>query len=433
MELVKRKTTYRIYPSVRQAHRMEEMLRLHRRLYNAALEQRIDAYKRCGITLNFYDQCKELTQLRAVCPEYAALNAQSQQVTLKRLHRAFEASFRRVKSGDKPGFPRFKSLGRFKGWGYATHGDGGKFQPGRDFVNGTLRISGVGNLQARGRSRFVDEERTSRNPGTPKTLEILRKNDKWYASITFETPRPHRDSGDSAFGIDWGVSKFLTVVDDESKATVIENPRHLAKRQIALKKAQRSLSRKKKGSSNRRKAKRSLRTCYERLTWSRQDFLHQTSARLVRGARFLATETLNIKDMTARGGTYKAGLNRSILDTSPGKFFALLAYKAADAGIPYVEVPTRKIKPTQTCSGCGKTEKKGLKDRQHDCKSCGLKVDRDVNAALVILNYALTGKVTGWEPALGVEGEVARPVKHETPPIPERVPMGGVVHVAWWS
>lgn len=399
---------------------MLETLRLHQKLYNAALEQRIDAYKRCGVSLSFSDQCIELTKLREEFPEYAALNAQSEQVTLKRLDLAFGHFFRRVKEGkDKAGFPRFKSFERFKGWGFKTHGDGWKYLPNEDFVNGTIRMSGIGNIQARGRARFLDEERTSRNPGKPKTMEIFCKNDKWYASVTFETLRPFRASGDKAVGIDWGTAKFLTIVDETNVPLVVENPRHLKSNENKLRKAQKVLSRKKKGSCNRKKAKKILASAHERVAWKREDFLHQTSASIVKSASLIATESLNIKAMTANGGAYKTGLNRSILDTSPGKFFELLEYKAADAGIPYIEVPTRKVKPSQTCSGCGYVEKKQLADRVHDCKKCGLVLDRDVNAAIVILNFAMTGFVTGREPALSVESEVARSMKHETPPIPK--------------
>ena len=119
--------------------------------------------------------------------------------------------------------------------------------------------------------------------------------------------------------------------------------------------------------------------------------------------------------MTSNGGAYKAELNRSILDTSPGKFFELLEYKAEYPGIRYIKVPTRNITPSQTCSGCGVREKKQLSERTHDCKNCDTMLDRDVNAALVILNFARTGFVTGREPALSVEGGVTRSSKHETP------------------
>ncbi len=420
METVKRKVTYRLYPSPRQQNQMLEILRLHQRLYNAALEQRIDAFKRCGVSLSFSDQCKELTKLREELPEYAALNAQSEQVTLKRLDLAFDQFFRRVKEGkEKAGFPRFKPFVRFKGWGFKSHGDGWKYLSNDDFVNGTIRMSGIGNMQARGRARFLDRERTCRNPGKPKTMEVFRKNDKWYASVTFETLRPFRASGDKAVGIDWGTAKFLTIVDETKAPLVIENPRHLRCSEDKLKNAQKQLSRKKKGSNNREKAKKALANVHERVAWKREDFLHQTSAAIVKFASLIATESLNIKAMTANGGSHKTGLNRSILDTSPGMFFTLLEYKAADAGISYVEVPTRKVKPSQTCSGCGYVEKKLLSDRVHDCKKCGLVLDRDVNAALVILNFALTGSVMGREPASSTESEITCSLKCETLPIPE--------------
>ena len=416
METIKRKVTYRLYPSEKQKNQMIEVLRLHQRLYNAALEQRIEAYSRRGISVTYNMQAKDLTQLRAEFSEYKALNAQSEQVTLKRLDRAFDNFFQRVREGKaKAGFPRFKAFERFKGWGYAAHGDGWKFLPGEKYVNGTIRISGVGQLQARGRARFVDEERTSRNPGLPKTMEVIRKNDKWYASVTFETIRPYRASGDVALGLDWGTTKFLTGVTEQKEILIIKNPRHLKKREKSLKSAQQDLSRKKKGSKNRRKAKKILANRHEKVAWKREDFLHQTSAKIVKMASLIATENLNIKGMTASGGAYKKGLNRSILDSSPGKFFQLLEYKAADAGVPYIEVPTRKIKPSQACSGCGFVLKKLLSERVHDCNKCGLVLDRDVNAALVILNYALTGFITGREPASGVEEKNSFPVKHETP------------------
>ena len=123
METSKRKVTYQLYPSEKQENQILETLRLHQRLYNAALEQRIEAYSRRGVSVTYNMQAKDLTQLRAEFPEYKALNAQSEQVTLKRLDLAFKAFFQRAKEGKaKAGFPRFKAFDRFKGWGYAAHG-----------------------------------------------------------------------------------------------------------------------------------------------------------------------------------------------------------------------------------------------------------------------------------------------------------------------
>ncbi|WP_431857272.1 RNA-guided endonuclease InsQ/TnpB family protein [Azospirillum sp.] len=127
---VHRRVTSRLYPSVTQAAALERMCGLHRALYNAALEERISAYRKAGLSLSFADQCKSLTQIRHEHLEYLALNAQSAQVTLKRLDKAFAAFFRRVKAGQTPGFPRFKGRDRFPGFGFKTHGDGFSFRPG---------------------------------------------------------------------------------------------------------------------------------------------------------------------------------------------------------------------------------------------------------------------------------------------------------------
>jgi putative transposase len=336
---------------------MIEFLRLHQRLYNGGLEERIDAYKKCGVRISFKNQCKSLTQVRSENPEYSALNAQSEQVTLKRLSLAFDNFFRRLKEGKKKaGFPRFKALSRYKGWGYKAHGDGWRFKPGKNFVNGTLIVSGIGNIQIRGRARYRDKKKTTCDPGIPKTMEIFRKGEQWFASVTFETPKPHRVSGDEAIGIDWGTSRFMTIVNHDEKITTIENPRYWNQNKNKIIKVQKNLSRKKKGSQNREKSKRILRGLHQRLGWKRENFLHQTSSKIIKMAKIIGVEDLNIKGMTAKGGRYKSGLNRSILDTAPGTFFQMLEYKAEEAGITYVKAPTRKLKPSQTCHRCGKQE-----------------------------------------------------------------------------
>lgn len=422
MSTLNRKVTYRLYPSIKQKNRMKEYLCLHQRLYNAGLEERIDAYKKCKIKIKFKDQCKSLTLVREQNPEYAIINAQSQQVTLKRLDLAFAYFFRRVKEGKKKlGFPRFKSLDRYKGWGYKSHGDGWKFKPGKDFKNGTLSISGIGSVQVRGRARYRDKEKTDRNPGIPKTMEILKRGDLWFASITFRISTPFRSSGTEAMGLDWGTSRFMTIVNPDQKIEVIENPRYWNQAKEQVIKTQQELSRKKKGSKNREKTKEKLNRHHRRLRWKRENFLHQTSAEIIKKVGLLGVEDLDIQKMTSGGGKYKSGLNRSILDTAPGLFFQLLEYKAEEAGIFYVKAPTRKLKPSQTCYRCHNQEKKKLSERVHTCKKCGLTCDRDVNAAHVILEYAL--KESGQELALGVEGKqeecLASFLKHETLPIPE--------------
>jgi len=168
-------------------------LRLHQQLYNAALEHRIIAYKKKRKSVGFFEQCSELTELRKELSEYEALNAQSCQVTLKRLDLAFKAFFQRVQRGEKKaGFPRFKSYERYSGFGFKAHGDGWKFLPGLKGKHGHLRISGVGHIKIRGKVKHI---------GDPKTCEIQHKQGKWYASITLAC-LPARSLGKEAIGLD---------------------------------------------------------------------------------------------------------------------------------------------------------------------------------------------------------------------------------------
>ncbi|MEK7483022.1 MAG: transposase, partial [Planctomycetota bacterium] len=392
------------YPSRAQIKRLYEILKLHRHLYNRALEERIHAYRSRQISISYKQQAKELTELRADLPEYENLNAQSEQLTLKRLDLAFKSFFRRLKeSSQKAGFPRFKSSDRFKNFGYPSYGDGWKFEAGNKFINGKLKLSGIGQIKARGRGRSLDKESSTRNPGTPKTLQVIKENDHWFASITYETAKPYRASGEEVLAFDWGVSTFLTAVTETAKIHRIENPRTLKKSSAKLKKHQKQLSAKKKGSKNRLKAKRKVRKIHQKVAHQREDFLHQISSKLVKQSLALGSEELSVKSMTAQGGAYKSGLNKAILDTAPGKFLSLLEYKAEEAGIPFILVNTRELKPTQICSNCFHQEKKTLSERIHQCKHCGLTLDRDVNAALVLLHYLLMALKTGREPTLGVE------------------------------
>ena len=148
-----RKITYRMYPTEQQVERLLELLGLHQRVYNTALEERIRLYRDSAQSLGFAAQCKELTAWRKQCDALAAVNAQSLQVTLKRLDLAYAAFFRRVKAGETAGFPRFKAVERFSGWGYKTHGDGWRLHAGDKMQHGHVRLSGVGMVKLRGKAR----------------------------------------------------------------------------------------------------------------------------------------------------------------------------------------------------------------------------------------------------------------------------------------
>jgi len=394
---VHRKVTYRLYPTPRQEAVLLDLKGAHQRLYNAALEQRISAYRLTGTSITFAEQCRDLTGLRASDPVYAAINAQSEQVTLKRLDLAFAAFYRRVRAGTAPGFPRFKSFERFSGWGYKSHGDGWRLFPGERGAHGRIRLSGVGEVRMRGKAR---------TPGTPVTCEIQHKGGRWYASVTVRCA-PVRARGTKAVGMDWGVETFATLATPGGAFERVENPRFTREEAPRLAKAQRELARKRLGSKNRKKARRRVAAIHRKIALRRADFVHQTTARIVGDSALIATEKLNITGMTTGGGSRKAGLNREILSTSPGAFLRALQSKAEEAGVEYVEVPTRSVKPSQTCPGCGRQRKKALSERDHSCE-CGCELGRDEAAALVCVRWALTGVAHGREPAVCGAGTAPR-------------------------
>ena len=395
-----RKVTYALYPNATQEAALLDMKGSHLRLSNAALEQRISAYRRCGVTVRFKDQCKDLTDLRAADPEFKALNAQSSQVTLKRVDLAMQAFFRRIGRGETPGFPRFKSFDRFSGWGYKTHGDGWRLTPGKDFHHGRLRLAGIRNLRIRGKARLK---------GEPVTCEISHKAGRWYASVSLEV-RPNRECGAGAAGLDWGVETFATLVHPDGRIQEIQNPRWVKQAEDALAEAQRVMARRqgpvgRKPSKGWLKAKREVTRIQRKTANKRRNFLHQESNSLVKALGLIATEVLSVKAMTASAkGTVeepgknvqqKAGLNRGILDTAPAAFLSITKAKAEEAMAEWVDVPTKSVKPSQTCRKCGSQRKKTLADRTHVCEVCGHTEKRDVNAAWVMLNWALWGSATG--------------------------------------
>ena len=422
-----RKVTYRLYPNTEQEARLQDMLGLHQRLYNTALEERVRAYQETGKGLSFAGQCKALTQWRKAAPALSRLNAQSEQVTLKRLHLAFQHFFRRLKNGETPGFPRFKGLHRYPGWGYKTHGDGWKLHPGDKGKHGRIYLQGVGFISIRGKAR---------TQGTPVTCEILHKAGKWLASVTLEVEFIQRERGTGMGAFDWGLTEFLTIATPQGIETVA-NPRHLKNQLAELKRLGREVSRKirvaqrvsgkQKGfpvSANLRKAIEHLARLHAKVARQRKDFLHQTSADLVKRFASIATEALAVQAMTRSGGARKKGLNREILAASPSAFLQMIRTKAEEAGSWYEEAPTQEVKPTQRCHACWQLpdEKKTLSDRQHQCPHCGETCGRDDNAAMVLLRWLeqrlAGGSGPGREPSEVWSGGHLAAMKHKTHAIP---------------
>lgn len=262
----RRKVTYKLYPSPKQATHLLSNLHSHKDLWNAALEERIDAWKKCRKSISYEDQCKSLTQIRGELPDdWASINCSSQQITLRRLDKAFKAFYQRCAKGQSPGFPRFKSINRMPGFGYKSHGDGWRLTPnllnnGRpdDFGNiqwgrhGILRIQGIGHLKVRGQARAA---------GSIKSCELLYQRGEWSVSVTLECADvdvARARTQDLAMAADWGVNRLLTLMrTDGAHGLVredIDNPRwyqSVKEKSMAL---DRAVSSKKRYSQNWRKA-----------------------------------------------------------------------------------------------------------------------------------------------------------------------------------
>ena len=388
----KRKVTYKLYPTNQQQQLLGELLHSHQQLYNAALEERISAWQKARISINYADQCRSLTVIRNSIPEFSIPNCSSQQMTLRRLDKAFSAFFRRVKSGDSPGFPRFKSKARFPGFSFKSHGDGWRFTPGNDWKNGSLRIGGAGHIKCRGKAR---------QGGRICASDLLHRNGEWFLSLTVEVKNVQRErTGSAAIGMDWGLEHLLTIAHQTGGHSHVDNNRWHRQFAEEITALQQVVSRKKRGSNRRKRAIRKLAAARSSQARKRLDHLHQLSSRIAAENALVVMEELTIKNMTrsAKGTVekpgkhvpQKAGLNREILDTAPALLVQLTRYKVTETGGEFLDAPTRKLKPSQTCPACGARQKKSLAERWHSCP-CGHTEPRDAASARVVLNWALHG------------------------------------------
>jgi putative transposase len=384
MATVKRRVTFKMYLDASQEAAMDAQSELLRQLYNGALEERISAHRR-GAKISLGDQEKSVTVIRRDIAEYAAIHTHACQITLKRLQRAYENFFRRVsEKADESGFPRFKSKLRWSGFGYKQHGNGFKITPKFDadgnWKHGVVRLSGIGDVVIRGQPRSMPQKICD--------CSIMRKADGWHLSVAFEC-EPRRATSDGECGLDWGVETFATTAFDDGEIwfEAVENDRFLADQSEALKVRQRALSKALRGKRSKRaaKARSFLARKSRKVANRRKNRNHQVTARLVAANRLIVTEELAVTAMTESGsGAAKAGLNRSILDASPGEFIKLLQYKAEEAGTVLVMLDPRQHRPSQTCPCCRKIKKKPLPVRVHSC-DCGFIASRDQAAALFML------------------------------------------------
>ena len=342
---------YRIYPTKAQQTALEQWLRLCCELYNAGLQERREAYRLTGKSVSYGEQQNQLPELKELRPELKDIHSQVLQDVLRRLDKAFAAFFRRVKAGEKPGYPRFRNRRRYDSFTYS--------QSGFALKSGKLQLSKIGGVRIK-LHRPLE--------GRLKTLTITRAaTGKWFACFSVETEPTPRPESAAAIAIDCGLEKFATFSDGAE----IENPRFFRSDEAQLSKAQRK--------KQRPKAAR----IHERITNRRRNFAHQLSHYLVLTYGLIVFEKLNIKAMVSNHR-----LAKSIQDAAWNQLIQFTAYKAAKAGRKVLTVDPRYT--SQRCSRCGIIAAKSLAERIHHC-ACGLRLDRDHNAALNILALGLQG------------------------------------------
>jgi putative transposase len=360
---VRKTYKYRLYPTKRQAVLLDEQLAEAHRLYNAALAERRYAWKmqRCAIT--YYQQSKQLRDIRS-CGNLQLANFSSCQEVLRRVDKTFQAFFRRVKQGQKAGYPRFKPLTRFHSYSFPKYGNGCTLRE-----NNRLYIQGVGELKIKLHREVA---------GQIKTVTLTKICGKWYAclSVIVPCPAPLPQTG-TVIGIDVGVSSFAVLSD----GSTIKNPRYYETTQAKLRRVQRKVCRRKKASNRRRKAVYQLRGVHQHIKNQRSDFHHQVSRKLIKQYDVIAYENLNIT------GLARSRLAKPIADVGWGSFLTKLSDKAAEAGREIVKVSPHGT--SQRCI-CGAPVPKTLRDRWHYCPMCQLSVNRDHASALEILRLGLS-------------------------------------------
>lgn len=349
---------FRLYPTKTQETALSATLRLCAELYNAALQERREAWRINRESISYFSQTSQLTDIKKIREDVRGVSALVLENVLKRVDLAFQSFFRRVKRGERAGYPRFRSAARYQSMTFRQIGDA---------VNGNkLRLAKIGHVRIKMHRALC---------GSIKTLTVKREAGQWFALFACEVePQPLPFSA-NAVGVDVGIKTFATLSD----GTTIENPRWFRNAEAKVRRLQRRAARRKKGSNRRRKAVLLLQKLYGHIRDQRRDFHHKESRKLINKNGLVAVEGLNIKGLA--GGR----LAKSVHDAAWANFMHMLTYKAEEAGRLLVKVDPNGT--SQTCT-CGAVVRKTLRDRWHLCLNCGLSADRDHVSAQVILGRA---------------------------------------------
>lgn len=392
---MRRAYKFRLSPTSGQAARLQQCLDDHRHLYNAALQERRDAWRMSRVSINYGGQSAQLKDIRNADVEgQGRWSFSSQQATLRRLNKAFTAFFTRAKAGKKAGFPRFKGHGWFDTVEWPKNGDGCKWdsQP-HDEKHLRVYLQGIGHIKVRAH-RAAE--------GRIKTLSIKREGFgarvKWFVVVSCDDvpAQPLPETG-AVVGVDVGVASFLTTSD----GVHVPNPRFLRTAAADLVTAQQALARKKRGSRNRARARAKAAAIHAKVRRQRSDFHHKTALALVRDHDLIVIEDLRVSNMTrSAAGTVeepgtnvaaKSGLNKSILDAGWSQFALILTAKAESAGRTIIRVNAANT--SRTCPTCGYTAAANRPSQAvFSCQACGHTGHADIVAARNILGRGLASQ-----------------------------------------
>jgi putative transposase len=365
---VNRTYKYRLYPTNQQTQLFTQWLTTCRILYNTALAERKEAWTTAQRAVSYTEQANNLKTAKQTDPCVRAVHSQVLQDVLRRLDKTFKTFFRRVKHGEKAGYPRFKGRNRYDSFTYPQSGFA------LDPAQKKLVLSKIGGVN-------IKYHRPLPAEGVIKTCTIKRDVDHWYACFTVGLPEtcplPPNEIH-TAIGVDVGLTHLLAL----NNGTMIENPRWFRASEKKLVREQRKLSRKKKGSHNRDTQRVKVARVHRTIRNQRKDFHHKLSRQLVDTYELIVYEDLTITNMVKNHH-----LAKSISDAGWGQLMCFTQYKAADAGtwVEYVNA----YGTTQVCSRCGKLVPKTLATRIHKCPYCGLVLHRDTNSATAILDRSV--------------------------------------------
>ena len=357
---------YRIYLTKGQRHILDGQLEQCRWVYNQVLASRRDAHA-AGAPLGLYDTTNLLPEWKAERPALKLVHSQILQNISQRVHLAFEALGRRVKTkAADVGYPRFKSFGRYDSMTFPQYGNGVRLDENK------LVLSKVGAVHIV-LHRPVE--------GTPKTVTLTRsRTGKWYAAFSCETEAHPLPPTGSVVGVDVGLASFATLSNEQK----IENPRFYRRDEADVKRVQKRKDAAKNAQDwlENTKQKGILARIHERIANRRADFAHKHSRALVNNHQVIVFEELAPMEMGR-----SRGMRKSILDVAWTQFISMTIGKAVEAGRTVILVDPRNT--SKMCSQCGELVVKDLEERTHECPHCGLVLDPDVNAAINILHRGL--------------------------------------------